>query len=520
MRWLPQVFRGQKGDWATVSAQSPLSGYGMALVFSLLGIGILKLLDPFVGEKGLPLVILTLSVAAAAWWGGLGPGIFATVFCTLAAWHILVPPAGIGIPHPFEILRLATTAVSGFIISLLAGTTHRTLASIRRAAGRLAAELEERHRIEAVLARESRELSRSEQRLRAIFENAALGITELDAQDRITAANRRFEELIGYSQEELRGMSVHELTDPEDRPGTQQLYARLHEAGLDIADYEKRYLRRDGTSVWVHVTVSAIRDDEGHFHRAISTVEDITKRKEAEGELARSNRDLEEFAHVVSHDLQEPLRMVTNFGQLLTARHADKLNEQAREYLAYMIEGATRMNALVAGLLDYSRVGRGGPVLEEVDMRAVLEGVLRNYKMLIETTQATVDTGNMPTVAGNFTQLSQLLHNLIGNALKYRKPGVPPVIAICADRQGEEWLFSVTDNGIGIDPKHFDRLFILFQRLHSREEYPGVGIGLALCKKIVERHGGRIWVESRPGQGSTFFFTVPVPASKRTGDAP
>jgi light-regulated signal transduction histidine kinase (bacteriophytochrome) len=224
-------------------------------------------------------------------------------------------------------------------------------------------------------------------------------------------------------------------------------------------------------------------------------------------ELERSNQELQRFAYVASHDLQEPLRMVTSYVQLLQHRYRDQLDEDAQDFIAYAVDGAMRMKALIQGLLAYSRVGTSGKPFESIDSHDILDGTLLNLKMAIEESDAVVTHDPLPIVTADRTQLGQVFQNLIGNAIKFRGPDRPE-IHIGAERQNGKWIFAVRDNGIGIDPQYADRIFIIFQRLHTQEEYPGTGIGLAVCKRIVERHGGRIWVDSEPGQGSTFYFTV------------
>jgi light-regulated signal transduction histidine kinase (bacteriophytochrome) len=229
--------------------------------------------------------------------------------------------------------------------------------------------------------------------------------------------------------------------------------------------------------------------------------------RERTAELTRSNELLEEFAYVASHDLQEPLRMVTNFLQLLSERYGDKLDGTGHEFIGFAVGGAERMQKLIQGLLAYSRVGRHGKELAPVSCEAVLEHALTNLHPALAEADARVTHDPLPTVDGDESQLVQLFQNLIGNAIKFRR-GERPRIHVAAEREGESWLFRVGDNGIGIEPQHSTRIFRIFQRLHTREEYPGTGIGLAICKRIVERHHGRIWVESVPGQGSTFCFTI------------
>ncbi|MDP2602345.1 MAG: ATP-binding protein [Deltaproteobacteria bacterium] len=226
-------------------------------------------------------------------------------------------------------------------------------------------------------------------------------------------------------------------------------------------------------------------------------------------ELKRSNRELEQFAYVASHDLQEPLRMITGYTQLLAKRYGDKLDQDANEYIDYAVEGAKRMQALIHDLLDYSRVGTRGKEFAPADCQAIVTETLRTLQPAIQESAATIAYDSLPTVMGEESQLLQLFQNLIGNAIKYRD-SKPPVVQVSCKQEGGNWLFSVRDNGIGIDPKYAERIFVIFQRLHGRDQYAGTGIGLAVCKKIVERHGGKIWVESEPGKGATFYFTIPA----------
>jgi len=226
------------------------------------------------------------------------------------------------------------------------------------------------------------------------------------------------------------------------------------------------------------------------------------------GDLKRSNAELEQFAYVASHDLQEPLRMVASFTQLLARRYRGKLDRDADEFIGFAVDGANRMRVLINDLLVFSRVGTQGKPMEPTDCEAVLNHTLANLNTTLQETGAVVTHDPLPTVMADAVQLGQLLQNLLANALKFRGPEELRV-RIAVQRQGDAWIFSVQDNGIGIAPEHQERIFAIFQRLHRREEYPGTGIGLALCKKIVERHGGRIWVESQPGQGSTFYFSIP-----------
>jgi light-regulated signal transduction histidine kinase (bacteriophytochrome) len=240
---------------------------------------------------------------------------------------------------------------------------------------------------------------------------------------------------------------------------------------------------------------------------------ELRLRKQAE-ELARSNEELERFAYAASHDLQEPLRTVISHTQLLAERYRGKLDADADDFIGFAVDGAKRMSAMISGLLQYSRVRNAEAVAEPSDCEAVLGRVLANLRVAVEESGAEVTHDALPVVQGNATLLEQLLQNLIGNAIKFRAAH-PTRVHVSAVQQNGEWLFSVRDNGIGIHPDHAERIFVVFQRLHTREEYPGAGIGLAIARRIVEQHGGRLWVESEPGNGATFYFTLPAAAEQR-----
>lgn len=456
--------------------------YGIAILYSLVGIVILEIISTYFPDDEPPIILLALAVTATAWQGGFGPGFLSTILVALGSWGLLIPPAGFALPHPTQIMRLLLIVASGSAVSWLAERLHRALELLKR----------------------------SELRVRVVLDTAGLGIVELDRDDHIILANKHILKLLGYSLPELLGKSIRDLTVPEERCVGDDINKKLREGSLTIGDYETRYIQHSGLPVFVHVTVAPVRDIEGRFLGSIGTIENISGRKKAEEDLARSNRDLEQFANIVSHDLQEPLRMVEAFGGLLVERHAEKLNGQAREYLSFITDGANRMSTLIKGLLEYSRVNRGALVASETNMNEIVDGVLSNLRVAVDAAHAALHVGPLPVVLGNPTQLMQLFQNLVENALKYRQPGVPPEISIAAERQDNHWRFKVKDNGLGIDPKHHVRIFELFQRLHTEEEYSGIGMGLAICKKIVERHGGRIWVESTPGNGATFLFTLPA----------
>lgn len=292
--------------------------------------------------------------------------------------------------------------------------------------------------------------------------------------------------------------------------------------GQESLDIEHRILLPDGSIRYVHEKGSLFKDQFGKQSRYSGTVQDITLRKlheqqlekanqelsERAEQLSRSNAELERFAFVASHDLQEPLRMVSSFLQLVEKRYNDKLDEAGRQYISYAVGGAERMKKLINDLLAYSRLENTAIEYSTVDMSQVLQEAVDNLKESIAESKAQLTINSMPILPnGNFSGLVQLMQNLIGNAIKYRGD-MPPVITINAKEDASYWQFSVSDNGIGIEPDYFEKIFIIFQRLHNMSEYSGTGIGLAICKKITEQHGGKIWVFSKEGEGSTFYFTI------------
>ncbi len=376
----------------------------------------------------------------------------------------------------------------------------------------VARDVTERHKAEQAL-------EVSERRMRLIVENAYDAFVAMDHEGTIVDWNPQAEVIFGWSREAAVGRSMAQTIIPERmrKAHLDGLVHYLHTGEGPVLNrrIEMQALRRGGEEFPVEMTISTMRIEDTVLFSAF--IHDISERVRAKEELERtaeelrrSNEELEEFAYVASHDLQEPLRMVASYTQLLERRYAGQLDQPAREFIGFAVDGARRMQEFIAGLLRYSRVGTEARVFERVDLDKVLATALANLRIAIEEIGAKIDSRELPVVMGDARQLTQLFQNLVGNALKFRKPGQAPRIEIWAERDGGCWRVSVRDDGIGLDPQFSERVFAIFQRLHAREEYEGRGLGLAICKKIVERHGGRIWVESKQGEGAAFSFTLPA----------
>lgn len=316
----------------------------------------------------------------------------------------------------------------------------------------------------------------------------------------------------GYTWDELLTMSPSDLIAPEYHEMLPGLGIELTKTGKMRAEWED--VCKDGRRIPVDALVTSL--ELGRQSICMAVIRDITDRKKAEEalvrkseDLTRSNAELTQFAYVASHDLQEPLRMVTSYVQLLEKRYKGKLDPDADEFIGYVVEGTIRMKQLLNDLLNYSRMSTRNRPLKTVESETVLETALQNLKVVLEETKGTVTHDPLPIIIADQPQMVQLFQNLIGNGLKFHGSD-PPLIHVSAKQEGTNWIFSVQDNGMGMDPQHFEKIFVIFQRLHTRDKYPGTGIGLAIAKKIVEQHGGRIWVESEEEKGSTFYFSIPA----------
>lgn len=361
---------------------------------------------------------------------------------------------------------------------------------------------------------------RSQELFRSAVESSPCGILMVDEAGKILLANTETERLFGYGHDQMLGQPVEMLVPNRFQEGHRKHRAAFQRAPAKRAVGQGRELyarRQDGSDFPVEIGLNPVETTSG-AHTLISVV-DITARKQAESaaleytrELQRSNAELEQFAYIASHDLQEPLRMVASYTELLAERYRGKLDERADKYIGYAVDGARRMQLLIHDLLAYARVSSQAKPPQPTDTAALVASVVAMMSKVIESSKAEVVCENLPTVNADELQLGQVFQNLLGNALKFHGDRVPriQVGAECMEKE-KLWRFSVADNGIGIDKENGGRLFQMFQRLHTREEYEGTGIGLAISKRIVERHAGRIWFDSAPGQGTTFYFTLPCP---------
>ena len=375
-----------------------------------------------------------------------------------------------------------------------------------------------------------RDISRAKAAQRAALHLAAIVESSDDAvigknlDGIITSWNKGAERIYGFPARDMLGRSISRLALSDHQDEIPLIVERL-KAGERIEHYETRRLRKDDTIVDISLTVSPIKDEQGRIVGASAVGRDITLARRAEQalreaherlrerteELAQSYTELERFAYVASHDLQEPARTVATFCELLQRRCKEQLDDRALEWTGFAMDGARRMQRLIADLLEYSRVQTRTRSFEPTECAAAVDEALENLRASIQETRARVTQDALPNVSADASQLVQVFQNLIGNALKFHGDRRPRV-HISAERRDREWVFSVRDNGVGIEPQHRDQIFEVFRRLQPQGKYPGTGIGLAICKRVVERHRGKLWVESTPGRGSVFYFSLPVQA--------
>jgi len=365
-----------------------------------------------------------------------------------------------------------------------------------------AVERELRIRFAAVAA-----LEESEERQRLAVEGSRIGMWFWNLTTGTLVWTPRCREIFGLSPSDPVDFSIFESRlHPDDRP---KMNAAVEASWRDRTDFNTSYraLMPDGTSRWIGALGRTWYDASGVPQRMMGVVQDIDEQQRTVDALARSNADLERFAYIVSHDLQEPLRMVASYVELLRRRYAGQLDADADDFIGFASEGAQRMKRMLDDLLAYSRVSRDSSIAVPVDVNDAVNDCVANLRLAIDESRAIIRRGDLPPVIANAAQLGHVLTNLVGNALKFRN-GHDPLIRIAGERDGAWCHYTVADNGIGIEPRHFERIFLMFQRLHLRGEYPGTGMGLAIAKRVVEQHGGQMWVTSTPGVGSTFHFTL------------
>ncbi|SFG05193.1 PAS domain S-box-containing protein [Halopelagius inordinatus] len=328
----------------------------------------------------------------------------------------------------------------------------------------------------------------------------------IDSGGNLQRWNRSLREVTGYERDEIESMQTLEFFDEDARVTIADAMAECFERGS--VRVEANILTKRDERIPYEFVATRLDDPDGN-PVVVGLGRDISERKEIQRRLEASNDRLEQFAYAASHDLKEPLRMVTSYLQLVEKRYADALDEDGEEFIEYAVDGAERMREMIDGLLQYSRVETQGDPFEPTELDAVLDDVLTDMQMRVEESDAVVERENLPRVLGDEGQLRQVFQNLLSNAINY-SGDEPPHIDVSAERAGDVWRLSVRDEGIGIDSEDQERIFRVFERLHTRDEHPGTGLGLTLCQRIVERHGGDIWVDSTPGEGTTFSFTLPV----------
>ena len=365
-------------------------------------------------------------------------------------------------------------------------------------------------------------LRESEERFRTSFEHAPIGMAIVSLDGVFLQVNRSLCEILGFTEHQLVGKDLASITHPDDVEANLDLIRQAIAGDIDSFRMDKRNIHADGHVVWGRLSTALVRDSAGNPLYLISQIEDVTEAVEAKAslvrtaaeleqrarELERSNADLAQFAYAVSHDLTEPLRTITTFVNLFASRYRGQLDDEADEFVDVLTSGVDRMQTMIRDLLAYSRANTTDQTFERVDLNDVVQEALANLVDRVTETRAQVEVGELPIMVGDRSQLRQVVQNLLSNSLKFVEAGVVPEIQMSAELSDDLWRISVRDNGIGIEPRFQARVFIPFRRLHAQDQYPGTGVGLAIAKQIVERHGGAIWMESRD-EGSEFFFTLP-----------
>ncbi len=467
------------------------------------------------------------AVFFSSWIGGLPGGAIATLISTTLAWWAFIPPEySFALEDPFQLGSIGLFMGMGFLfgysherIKKANRETAEALAAVSSAKDQLETRVRERT---AELAQINESLRTSEARMAGIVDTAIDAIISVDSEQKIVLFNAGAEEIFRCPAGKAMGQPIDMFIPQRFREQHRQHVQGFGQTGVTSRSMRSRGplsgLRADGEEFPIEASISQIEVAGQKLFTVI--LRDITERKQAEEklkrameELERSNQELEQFAYVASHDLQEPLRMVSSFTQLLARRYKDRLDADADDFIGYAVNGANRMQRLISDLLMYSRLGTRGRPFEPCDVQSILGEVLVNLQPAIAESRAVITNDALPTVMADSSQLVQLFQNLISNAVRFHGDEAPR-IHVAAEEKPAEWLFSVRDNGIGIAPEYRERIFVIFQRLQPQSHQAGTGIGLAICKRIAERHGGKLWVESEPGKGSTFYFTI----SKRKGE--
>jgi PAS domain S-box-containing protein len=493
-----------------------IRSYGMTLAVCAAAFGLRVAVEPAIGGQA-PFVAFYVAVTVVAWLYGTGPAVFTTVIGALdARYFFLRADDSIRVRHTPDLAGL------GFYL-LVCSTVIAALEALRRARrraegnARIAAERFEQLRIETEERNRIQQLGEQHRRWAAVtLANIGEAVVSTDVGNRVTFMNEVAESLTGWRREEARGRPIEEvfkiLDENTGQPVEIPVERVIREGRATGLANHTVLLNRNGFRIPIEDSAAPIPDSDGKPAGVVLAFRDISAQRQTERALEKSNEDLREFAYVASHDLQEPLRMIGSFLGLLSRRYQGRLDAKADTYIRYAIEGAKRMQELVQSLLVYSRAGTQAPVIRRVSCRAVLERVLNMLEASIRESGAQVMHGDLPEVDADEIKLGQVFQNLIGNAIKFRGERAP-VIEIRVVPGEREWIFSVNDNCMGFEQRHAERIFAMFQRLHSVGEYPGSGIGLALAKRLIEAHGGRMWAQSQPGAGSTFYFTLPLDTS-------
>jgi PAS domain S-box-containing protein len=452
-------------------------------------------LTPVLGQT-VPYTFFFPGIVLSAWYGGLGSGLLTTALSSIAAIYFL----------PLQAQGITTPIVVGWVIYVLTGSFISWLNdAFHQSEYRLQRELAAREQYQE-------SLRKSEERLTLALEaGGGVGTWDWDLTDDRIYCNPQCARLFSVDPAHVQaGISFEEFTahvEPEDCLLVTDRTRRAIESGGDY-EAEFRLLQLDGSVRWVSTRGRCHCDHTGRPVRFPGVVFDVTQRRQSEDALLKANRELEEFAYVASHDLQEPLRMVNVYTQLMLRRLRTD-DPEIKQYAAFIEQGVTRMERLILDLLAFSRIVHAEEVaIGTADLAVAFEDAVSVLGPSIDENNAVITVESLPLVRGDTAQLSQVFQNVLSNALKYRKPNGRPEIHVAAEQQGNRWTISVADNGIGFDPRYCQRIFGLFKRLH-KQQYPGTGLGLAICQRIIERYDGRIWAEGRVGEGATFYFSLP-----------